>query len=110
MRRTFCVALVLLGSACAGEIETSSDSIPSPDELAKADGQTCRIRGSIGYGQTVSGRLYGTKTYAGYTFDALAGAELLPSATAGQAMAVFGPLDRDGKYGPHAVTGALPED
>src|SRR5262245_48391951 len=109
MQRNFCMALVLLASACTGEIEPNQDSIPSPDELAKADGETFRIRGTIAYGQTVSGRLYGAKTYAGYTFEALEGADLAVSASAGQATAVYGPVDRDGKYGPHAVHGTLPE-
>ena len=102
------MALVLFG--CAGEVESTDDSIPSPDELAKADGETFRVRGSIEYGQTVTGRLYGTRTYAGYTFDALAGASLAPTATPGESIALYGPVDRGGKYGPHPVHGALPED
>lgn len=87
----------LLFAGCAAE---NVDEVPSPDDLGKADTQAFKLVGKIAYGQTVKSRLYGTKTWHGYTVEALEGAILDVTGTTGRGIAVYGPEDRAGTYGP----------
>lgn len=99
-RAALAAALLSLGAACGEDLAAE---VPSPDDLGKADGEAFVIKGSFGYGETAKGRLYGVKTYHGYTFEALEGAVLEVSGTSGRAIAVYGPEDRAGTYGPIAL-------
>lgn len=101
MQRVRTFALVALLAAACGEDPAAE--IPSPDELGKGDGQEFVIKGMFGYGEVFKGRLHGAKTYHGVTFEALEGAVLAVSGTSGRAIAVYGPEDRAGAWGPLAL-------
>jgi hypothetical protein len=96
MRTMFVAGLLGLGACAPAE---DVPEVPSPDETGKADGEPFKLKGTIAYGQTVKGRLYGTKTWDGYTVDVLEGAVLTVTGTSGRGIAVYGPEDRAGTWG-----------
>lgn len=97
----FALGLAGTASGCA-EPEAGAEA-PSPDDLGggKVDGETFRVRGTLRYGEPVQGRLYGTRTFDGWTFEALEGARLsvVVAPAQGRAIAVYGPEDRGGRWG-----------
>ncbi len=96
--RTTFLSLSLALAACGGE--EVLDEVPSPDGFGSADTQAFKIVGTLGYGQTAKSRLYSTKTWHGYTVEALEGAVLDVTGTTGRGIAVYGPEDRAGTWGP----------